>query len=84
MEKCNCCQDEGSVYVDGVAMLCPECYGNPNCKKCGRNWIALRADGVCGECHEAMREDHELGRREERMIANDPAQRTPGKTTKED
>jgi len=22
---CNCCDDEGTVYVDGVAFGCPEC-----------------------------------------------------------
>jgi len=41
------------------------------CKGCERNWIAIHKDGYCKECYEAMREDHELSRREERMLEED-------------
>ena len=67
---CNCCNDEGCVYIDGVAMMCPECVGNPECKGCGRNWNPVRKSGYCEECEDAIREDIEDGKRDDRRISN--------------
>ena len=72
---CNCCNDEGCVYIDGVAMMCPECVGNPECKGCGRNWNPVRKSGYCEECEDAIREDIEDGKRDDRRISNAEAQR---------
>ena len=68
-KSCNCCGDDGYIYIDGVAMMCPECCGNPCCKGCNRNWVAIRKSGYCAECEEAIREDIEDGKRDERRVS---------------
>ena len=40
----------------------------PTCKGCGRTWPPVRKSGYCSECEDAMEEDRDDGRREERKM----------------
>ena len=57
MTDCETCQDDGYIVIDGVSFMCPECCGNPVCKGCNRNWVAITKNGYCSECSDAIRED---------------------------
>ena len=43
---------------------------NVVCRGCHRYWRAVRKSGYCDECEDAIREDIEGGKREERRLSN--------------